>query len=103
KDVAAKKNGQTVIPLLGRFSELATLMGNLKAPLHFLDGAIMDLGASSFQFEDGPRGFSIKADGPLDMRMDADRFPNMPTAADVVNTLDATDLATIFKCYGEEK
>lgn len=103
KDLAAKKNGQTVIPLLGRFSELATLMGNLKAPRHFFDGAIMDLGASSFQFEEGPRGFSVKANGPLDMRMDANRFPNMPTAADVVNTLDADDLANIFKTYGEEK
>src|SRR5690606_39199758 len=48
-------------------------------------------------------GFSIKTDGPLDMRMDGDRFPNMPTAADVVNSLDAEDLAKIFKTYGEEK
>lgn len=103
KDVAAKENGQKVIPLLGRFSELSTLMRNLKAPTHFLDGAIMDLGTSSFQFEEGLRGFSLRANGPLDMRMDADRFPNMPTAADVVNTLGAEDLAKIFKTYGEEK
>lgn len=103
KDVAAKGNGQKIIPLLGRFSELATLMRNLKAPTHFLDGAIMDLGTSSFQFEEGPRGFSLRTNGPLDMRMDADRFPNMPTAADVVNTLGAEDLAKIFKTYGEER
>lgn len=103
KDVDAKENGQKVIPLLGRFSELSTLMGKLKVPKHFVDGAIMDLGASSFQFEEGPRGFSLRANGPLDMRMDADRFPNMPTAADVVNTLGAEELAKIFKTYGEEK
>jgi len=103
KSLASKKNGQTVIPLLGRFSELAYLMDNLKIPANHIDGAIMDLGASSFQFESGPRGFSLKLDGPLDMRMDGQRFPNSPSAADVINSLDADDLAKIFKVYGEEK
>ena len=103
KDLANKKNGQTLIPLLGRFSELNSLMNNFQVPHNFFDGAIMDLGASSFQFENGSRGFSLKLNGPLDMRMDCNRFPNMPSAADVINSLDAEDLAKIFRTYGEEK
>lgn len=103
KKVSSKNNGQKVIPLLGRFSELETLLANFDVPENFFNGAIMDLGASSFQFETLQRGFSINLDGPLDMRMDANRFPNMPTAADVVNGLDAEDLVKIFKIYGEER
>ena len=103
KQVSSRNNGQKVIPLLGRFSELAHLLNNFNIPPHSFDGAIMDLGASSFQFETFQRGFSIKLDGPLDMRMDGSRFQNMPTAADVVNSLDAEDLAKIFKTYGEER
>lgn len=103
RNVTKQNNGQMVIPLLGRFSELPNLLNNFKMPNHFVDGAIMDLGASSFQFEEGIRGFSVKADGPLDMRMDGNRFPNMPTAADVINSLDADDLTKIFKTYGEER
>ncbi|OTF78231.1 methyltransferase-like protein 15-like protein, partial [Euroglyphus maynei] len=71
-------------------------------PYHSFDGAIIDLGASSFQYDDPVRGFSFR-DGPLDMRMDGDRNPRMPSAADVINTLNADELAKIFKVYGEER
>ena len=59
----------------------------------------MDLGVSSPQLDVGERGFSIKRDGPLDMRMDA-RLER--TAADVVNFSDAQELRRIFFNYGEE-
>lgn len=61
-------------------------------------GVVLDLGVSSFQFDEPERGFSFRADGPLDMRMSAAG----DTAADVVNTLDEKMLATIIARYGEE-
>jgi 16S rRNA (cytosine1402-N4)-methyltransferase len=55
---------------------------------------------SSFQFDEGNRGFSFSADGPLDMRMDDTQGE---TAADLVNTLSEEALADILRTYGEEK
>ena len=60
----------------------------------------MDLGVSSPQLDDAQRGFSFKADGLLDMRMNQNYSE---TAADIVNTYDISDLAYIFKVYGEER
>lgn len=64
-----------------------------------IDGAIFDLGASSFQMDNAERGFSIKADGPLDMRMDTSQTPR---AADIVNKCPKLELIDIFKKYGDE-
>jgi receptor-type tyrosine-protein phosphatase gamma len=96
-------NGQEVIPLLGRFSEFQTLMTKHNVDYESIDGILIDCGVSSMQFDDSNRGFALSCDGPLDMRMDGQRFDDMPTAADVVNTLSAEHLAKIFKIYGEEK
>ena len=60
----------------------------------------MDLGVSSPQLDDAQRGFSFKEDGLLDMRMNQN---HKETAADIVNTYDVSDLAYIFKVYGEER
>ncbi|XP_014249872.1 probable methyltransferase-like protein 15 homolog isoform X2 [Cimex lectularius] len=49
------------------------------------------------------RGFSISRDAKLDMRMDGERFPDNPTAAEVIKYADEEDLVKIFKIYGEEK
>lgn len=92
-----------LIPLLGRFSELPSLLNNKGVEENSLDGIVLDAGCSSMQFETAERGFSINCEGPLDMRMDGNRFPEQATAADVVNSLDAKDLAKILKTYGEEK
>ena len=59
-----------------------------------------DLGVSSHQFNEGERGFSIRFDGPLDMRMDTS---SGLSAADVVNTYKVEDLHKIFGMYGEVK
>lgn len=65
-----------------------------------VDGIVLDLGASSMQFDTPDRGFSFLQDGPLDMRFD----PNNPmTAADLVNTWDERSLADILFTYGEER
>ena len=63
-----------------------------------LDGALLDLGVSSHQLDAVDRGFSYRADAPLDMRMSQ----SGPTAADLVNTLDREELARILREYGEE-
>jgi 16S rRNA (cytosine1402-N4)-methyltransferase len=64
-----------------------------------IDGCLFDLGLSSFQLGDTERGFGFRAGGPLDMRFDASRGPS---AADLVNGLDADELTALFRRYGEE-
>ena len=65
-----------------------------------IDGALLDLGVSSFQLDNGERGFSYMQDAPLDMRMSQD---DSFTAYDVVNTYSEKELFNIIKTYGEEK
>jgi len=68
--------------------------------LEAVDGIVMDLGASSLQFDAPERGFSFTRPGPLDMRMDR----TQPTqAADLVNTLSEEDLSHLIHTYGEER
>jgi 16S rRNA (cytosine1402-N4)-methyltransferase len=63
------------------------------------DGLLFDLGLSSQQLADRSRGFGFRAGGPLDMRFDVGRGA---PAADLLATLDATELAALFRRYGEE-
>jgi len=65
-----------------------------------IDGALLDLGVSSFQLDNPERGFSYMQDAPLDMRMSQD---DDFTAYDVVNTYDAEELRNIIHKYGEER
>ena len=65
-----------------------------------IDGILMDLGVSSFHFDDGARGFSYNHDAALDMRMDKSLDL---TARDVVNGYSESELERIFRDYGEEK
>jgi len=64
-----------------------------------VDGALFDLGLSSFQLADTERGFGFRAGGPLDMRFDTGR--GVP-AAELLATLDAKELTALFRRYGEE-
>lgn len=63
-----------------------------------VDGVLADLGVSSHQFDEGSRGFSIRFEGPLDMRMDQRREL---TAAEVVQTYSEQALQEMFSRYGE--
>ena len=63
-----------------------------------INGALLDLGVSSHQLDDGERGFSYRQDAPLDMRMSQ----SGPTAADLVNSAGREELARILREYGEE-
>ena len=64
-------------------------------------GVLYDLGLSSMQLDHPGRGFSFRTDEPLDMRMDPDS--DDPNAADLVNMLDADDLAGLIRRLGEER
>ncbi len=67
--------------------------------IDMVDGILLDLGVSSYQLDNGDRGFSYKYEAPLDMRMSQ----NGTTAADLVNSLSVDELTKIFRDYGEEK
>ncbi len=79
------------------FRELAVVAP--EAGFGAVDGALFDLGLSSFQLADRERGFGFRAGGPLDMRFDTTR--GVP-AAELLATLSADELAALFRRYGEE-
>ena len=90
--------GEAVVLRRSNFSELASVVAQ-EAP-EGVDGVLLDLGVSSHQLDRAERGFSLRADGPLDMRMD----PSEPlTAAEIVNTWGEDELAVLFRDLGEEK
>jgi 16S rRNA (cytosine1402-N4)-methyltransferase len=65
-----------------------------------IDGIVLDLGASSMQFDNAERGFSFLNDGPLDMRFGINA--NM-TAEEIINTFDEKELADMIFKYGEDR
>jgi 16S rRNA (cytosine1402-N4)-methyltransferase len=78
----------------GRLAEVAP-----EAGFGEVDGLFLDLGLSSYQLADVERGFGFRAGGKLDMRFDTGR--GRPAAA-LLATMSATELATLFRKYGEE-
>jgi 16S rRNA (cytosine1402-N4)-methyltransferase len=79
------------------YDELPELLARLGSPT--VQGVLLDLGLSSLQIDDPERGFSYSVDAPLDMRMgSAGR-----TAADILNTYSAAELAAILRRFGEER
>lgn len=80
------------------YSNIKTVLRNIG--IEKIDGAVLDLGVSSFQLDNAERGFSYMQSAPLDMRMNqTDGF----SAWDVVNNYDKQELAGIIKKYGEER
>ena len=79
----------------GNFCEMDSVV-----PTASLDGVLLDLGVSSWQIDQGERGFSFQKDGPLDMRMNRDEGE---TAADLVNFRAEEELSRIIWEFGEEK
>jgi len=87
--------------VLLKHSPFADFEGVLdESGIRLLDGMLLDLGISSHQIDTPERGFSFRFDGPLDMRMDRARGE---TAADVLASREADELADIFRTYGEER
>lgn len=91
--LAARYEGRLRV-VEGRFGDMARFLGGEKVA-----GVALDLGVSSPQLDDPERGFSFRADGPLDMRMGRDG----KSAADLVNTESEEKLAEIIREYGEER
>ncbi|GAB4204930.1 MAG: 16S rRNA (cytosine(1402)-N(4))-methyltransferase RsmH [Sandaracinaceae bacterium] len=96
-------------PRLARFGERVTYVHGVFSGLrdHLaqlgisqLDGLVADLGVSSPQLDTPERGFSFRAEGPLDMRMDATRGR---TARELIADLDERELADLLYRYGEER
>jgi 16S rRNA (cytosine1402-N4)-methyltransferase len=106
RDPETLRRAETVLAPFGdrvtlrhrNFSEAPEVVAELGIGL--LDGVLLDLGVSSFQLDEASRGFSFRSDAPLDMRMDR---TGGTTAAEVVNNLDAAELARIFREFGEER
>ncbi len=80
------------------YDELPQVLGDLGLPR--VQGVLFDLGVSSMQLDEAERGFAYSQDAPLDMRMDPSEGI---TAAEVLNTYPARDLARLLSSYGEEK
>ena len=81
----------------GRHGDIARIVRD--AGIDAVDGILLDLGVSSPQLDEAGRGFSFRADGPLDMRMDRSRGE---TAADLVATRSEEELADLLRTFGEE-
>jgi len=96
-DALKAEFGERLTFCAGRFGEMVELV-RATGCAH-VDGVVFDIGVSSMQIDDGERGFSFQADGPLDMRMSSAGR----SAADLVNELTESELAFIFKFYGEER
>jgi 16S rRNA (cytosine1402-N4)-methyltransferase len=89
--------GDRLVLRQANFRELADVAP--EAGFGAVDGALFDLGLSSFQLADRDRGFGFRTGGPLDMRFDTGR--GVP-AAELLATLSADELAALFRRYGEE-
>jgi 16S rRNA (cytosine1402-N4)-methyltransferase len=98
KLAAKATEGLPVTLVNASYSELGTVLKSLG--IDEVDGLVLDLGLSSDQLHWEHRGFSFARDGPLDMRYD----PETPdSAADLIRSLSAEDLADLFYEYGEER
>lgn len=79
------------------FENVTDVLDNLN--IDKIDGILFDLGVSSFQFDEGDRGFSYRREAELDMRMDSD---NPLSCKTLVNTFSENDIYHIIKDYGED-
>jgi len=93
----AERYPSRLLLIEGRFGDMAELLE--AEGVSEVDGVALDLGVSSMQFDQPERGFSFRASGPLDMRMEK----RGASAADLVNQADEADLADTFWRYGEER
>ncbi len=77
-------------------SPFSEILNKLTVPV---DAVVFDFGISSMQIDQGPRGFSFRFDGPLDMRMECEG----QTAAELIEALSVSELARILAKYGDVK
>lgn len=92
------KNYSNVIFVHDNFTNIEDILNDLN--IDGVDGVLADLGVSSYQLDEGERGFSYMQDAPLDMRMN--RESNF-SAYDVINSYSEEDIYKVIRDYGEEK
>lgn len=92
------KKFENVSYVHSNYNEIKNILNNLN--IDKIDGALIDLGVSSYQLDCAERGFSYMEDAPLDMRMDKDADFS---AYNVINEYSQEELTKIFYDYGEEK
>ena len=97
KTATERLSGLPATVVHSNYSAMDEVMSELS--IDAVDGVLLDLGVSSWQLDNGERGFSYHKDAPLDMRMSKAGT----TAADLVNTLSVQELTDILRDYGEEK
>lgn len=94
----ARLNGdRRFTALRGNFHDVRALLGAIG--IERIDGMLLDLGVSSYQLDEGSRGFSYHADAPLDMRMDRSQAISART---IVNEYSQQELARVIRDWGEE-
>lgn len=106
--IAADRDAESLDKARANTADLAGKIEYLHSPFSLLasrvqtkvDGLLADLGVSRYQLTDAERGFSLMADGPLDMRMDRSAET---TASDLVNFTAENELADLIYQYGEER
>jgi 16S rRNA (cytosine1402-N4)-methyltransferase len=89
--------GNRISLVEANYDELTKVLARLGLPA--VQGILLDLGLSSLQIDNPQRGFAYSVDAPLDMRMGGAG----PTAAEILNSYTATELASILRQYGEER
>ena len=89
---------QTAVIVRDNYRNMKGVLADLG--IEKVDGILLDLGVSSYQFDEGERGFSYRYDAPLDMRMDQ---RNDLTAYRIVNEYSENELYRVIRDYGEEK
>ncbi len=89
--------GERVTLVEAVYDELPSVLAGLGRPR--VQGVLLDLGLSSLQIDDPARGFAYARDAPLDMRMGRQEL----TAAEILNTYSAAELASVLRRYGEER
>lgn len=90
--------GTRFLPVHGNFGMLDAILR--RCSVREADGILFDLGVSSHQLDEPERGFSFRADEPLDMRMDRTQALN---AEQILNTMSADQLASLIRRFGEER
>ncbi len=100
RDPDAIARGQALVAQFpGRLSLVLAPFSRMDEFAGASDGVVLDLGVSSFQFDEPARGFSFREDGPLDMRMEK----SGQSAADFVNRADEATLTDVIARFGEER
>ena len=93
------ENNDKVTVVHSNFEDIDAVLDSMDIHGSSVDGILADLGVSSYQLDNGSRGFSFHQDAPLDMRMSSEGM----SAADIVNTYSQEELKDILYKYGDEK